>query len=63
MNTYKRMEIYKIRGSHGGDYEELRLLVHKSPVDTLQAAHNFPATETSRLMLCKIWGFSGGDYE
>jgi hypothetical protein len=25
--------------------------------------HNVSATEPSQLMLCKIWGFHGGDYE
>jgi hypothetical protein len=25
--------------------------------------HSFSATEPSRLMVCKIWGFHGGDYE
>jgi hypothetical protein len=25
--------------------------------------HYFTATELSRLMICKIWGFHGGDYE
>jgi hypothetical protein len=30
---------------------------------TSQETHYVSATEPSRLMLCKIWGFHGGDYE
>jgi hypothetical protein len=29
----------------------------------LKRRHYFSTTESSRLMLCKIWGFSGGDFE
>jgi hypothetical protein len=41
----------------------MRFLGYKSPVPTSQKTHNVSATEPSRLMLCKIWGFHGGDYE
>jgi hypothetical protein len=44
-------------------YEECRLLGYKTPVRTPQQTHYVCATEPSRLMLCKIWGFHGGDYE
>jgi hypothetical protein len=40
--------------SHGGDYEECRLLVYKSPVHTSQEIHYVSATEAGRLILCKI---------
>jgi hypothetical protein len=53
----------KILGSHGGDYEECRLLRYKNPVRTSQETHYVSATELRRLMLCKILGFHGGDYE
>jgi hypothetical protein len=32
-------------------------------VRTSQETHYTSATESSRLMLCMIWGFHGGDYE
>jgi hypothetical protein len=35
----------------------------KIPVRTSQETHYVSATESSRLMLSKIWGFHGGDYE
>jgi hypothetical protein len=34
-----------------------------NPVRTSQETHYVSATEPSRLMLCKICGFHGGDYE
>jgi hypothetical protein len=43
--------------------EERRLLEYNSPFRTSQETHYFSATEPSRLMLCKIWGFHGGDYK
>jgi hypothetical protein len=52
-----------IRGLHGSDYEECRLLGYKNLVHTLRETYKFSVTERSRLMLCKIWGFHGGDYE
>jgi hypothetical protein len=52
-----------IRGFHGCDYEECRILGYKNPVRTSQETHYVSATEPSRLMLCKIRGFRGGDYE
>jgi hypothetical protein len=57
------IELCKIWGFHGGDYEECRLLEYKNPVRTSQDTHYFSATESSQLRLCKIWGFHGGDYE
>jgi hypothetical protein len=47
----------------GDDYEEYRLLGHKNPVHTSQITHYVSATESSRLMRCKIWGVHGRDYE
>jgi hypothetical protein len=44
----------KIRGLHGSDYEECRLLGCRKPVRTSQETHYISATESSRLMLCKI---------
>jgi hypothetical protein len=43
--------------------EECRLLGYKTPVRTSQETHYVTATEPTRLMLCKIWGFHGGNYE
>jgi hypothetical protein len=34
---------------------------YKNPVRTSQETHNFSATTPSRLMLCKLCGFHGGD--
>jgi hypothetical protein len=45
----------KISGFHGGDYEECRLLGYKNPVSTSQETHYVSATESSQLMLCKIF--------
>jgi hypothetical protein len=35
----------------------------KNRVRTSQEAHYLSATQSSQLMLCKIWGFHGDDYE
>jgi hypothetical protein len=35
----------------------------KNPVRTSQETRYASATEHNQLMLCKIWGFHGGDYE
>jgi hypothetical protein len=43
--------------------EERHLLRYKNPVRTSQETHYVSATESSQLMLCKIWGLHGGDYE
>jgi hypothetical protein len=48
---------------HGGDYEEHRLQGYKNLARTSQERHYISDTELSRLMLCKIGGFYGGDYE
>jgi hypothetical protein len=37
--------------------------IYRNPVRTSQETHYFSATESSRLMLCKICGFHGGNYE
>jgi hypothetical protein len=57
------LQLRKIWGFHGGDYEECRLLGYKTPVRTSQGTNYVSATEPRRLMLCKIWRFHGGDYE
>jgi putative component of membrane protein insertase Oxa1/YidC/SpoIIIJ protein YidD len=44
----------KILGFHGGDYDQWRLLGCKTPVRTSLEIHYISATESSRLMLCKI---------
>jgi hypothetical protein len=36
---------------------------NKNPVGTSQETHYVSSTESSQLMLCKIWGYYGGDYE
>jgi hypothetical protein len=41
----------------------MSLLGYKNPVHTSQETHYVSATELSQLMLCKISGFNGGDYE
>jgi hypothetical protein len=35
----------------------------KKPVRTSQETHYFSTTDSSQLMLFKIWGFHGSDYE
>jgi hypothetical protein len=42
--------------------KEWRLVGYKNPVRTSQETHYVSATQLSRLMLCKIWGYHGGDY-
>jgi hypothetical protein len=44
----------KVRGCHGSDYEECRLLGYKNQVRTSQETHYVSTTEPSQLMLCKI---------
>jgi hypothetical protein len=44
-------------GFHRSGYEEYLLLGYKNPVRTPQETHYVSATELSRLMICKIWGF------
>jgi hypothetical protein len=43
--------------------EEWRLLGYKTPVHTSQETHYVSATESSQLMLCKIWDFHDDDCE
>jgi hypothetical protein len=57
------MQICKIWGFYGGNYEECRHLGCKDSVRTSEETHYVSATESSQLMLCEIWGFHGGDYE
>jgi hypothetical protein len=52
-----------IRRVLSNEVEESRLLGYKNPVRTSQETHYVSATESSQLMLYKIWGFHGGDYE
>jgi hypothetical protein len=47
----------KMWGYHGGDHEECRRLGYKNPVRTPQEKRYVSATESSRLIQCKIWGF------
>jgi hypothetical protein len=49
-----RLMLCKIRGVHGGNYEECRLLGYKHPVRTSQETHYVSNTESSQLILCKI---------
>jgi hypothetical protein len=58
-----RLMLCKICRSHGGDYEECRLLGYTNPVHTSQETHYVSTTEPNRLMLCKICGSHGGNYE
>jgi hypothetical protein len=53
----------KIRGFHGDDYAECRLLGYKNSVRASQETYYVSATESSQLMLCKVFGFHGADYE
>jgi hypothetical protein len=53
----------KFRRFHGGDYVECRLLANKIRVCTSQKTHYFSATDSSRLIFCRIWGLHGSDYE
>jgi hypothetical protein len=50
--------LYKIWDFHCSHYENCSLVGYKNPVRTSQETHYVSATEASRLMLCKIWGFS-----
>jgi hypothetical protein len=63
IKTGSHLQSCKIRGPHGDDYEECRLLGYKNPVRTSQEIYYVSATEPSQLMLRKISGFQGGDYE
>jgi hypothetical protein len=58
-----RLIICKICGSNSSDYEECHLLWYKNQLRTSQKTHYVSVTETSRLMLCKIWSFHSGGYE
>jgi hypothetical protein len=44
-------------------HAECRLLGYKNPVRTSQETHYVSATDPSRLTLCTIRGFHGGDCE
>jgi hypothetical protein len=43
--------------------EECRLLGYKTSFRTSQETHYLSTTESSQLILCKIRGYHGGDYE
>jgi hypothetical protein len=43
--------------------EDCRLLGYKNPGSTSQETQHISTTESSQLMLCKIWSSHGGDYE
>jgi hypothetical protein len=43
--------------------EKFRILGYGNLVRTVQETQYVSATESSQLMLCKIWAFHGGDYE
>jgi hypothetical protein len=58
-----QINLCKIWGSHGGEYEECRLVGYKTSVRTSEGTHYISATQSCRLMLHKIWGFHGADYE
>jgi hypothetical protein len=45
------------------EIEECRPVGYNKSVRTAQETHYVSATELSQLMLCKIWGFRGGDYD
>jgi hypothetical protein len=45
---HKQLTYWKMRGFHGGDYEECRLLEYKTPVRTSQETHYVSAAEPSR---------------
>jgi hypothetical protein len=45
------------------NHEECLLLGYKNPVHISPETYYVIATEYSQLMLCKIWGFHGSDYE
>jgi hypothetical protein len=49
-----RLMLCKMKGFHGGDYEECRLLGYKNLIRTSQETHFFSATKPSQLNLCKI---------
>jgi hypothetical protein len=53
-------EVFTAVGGHLGEY---RLLGYKTAVHTSQETHHVSATESSQLLLCKIWGSRGRDYE
>jgi hypothetical protein len=55
--SYVRFEVFA-----GGYYEKCRVMGYKKPVHTSQETHYISTTEPSRLMLCKICDFHGGDY-
>jgi hypothetical protein len=57
-NCSNSVNTCKISGFHGGHYEECRLLGYNTPVRTSQETHYVSVAESSRLMLCKIWGFT-----
>jgi alpha-N-acetylglucosamine transferase len=57
------MNVSKVLGFHGSDYEKFHLLGYKNPVRTSQETYYISTTQPSQLMLCKISCFHGGVYE
>jgi hypothetical protein len=58
--------LHEVAVSHGTEcevYEECRLLGYENTVRTSQETHYASTTESSQLMLCKIWGTHSSDYE
>jgi hypothetical protein len=53
--------LYKFRGFHCGDCEECRHLGDKT--EFVPYGKHVSSSKAISLMLCKIWGFLGGDYE
>jgi hypothetical protein len=56
LNLFERdmPSFVRFEGFRGSNYEECCPLGYENPVHTSQETHYFPATESSRLMLCKI---------
>jgi hypothetical protein len=67
-SNFRNVNCYKTRRWGNGisllvRLEECRLLGYKNQVRTLQETNYVSATEASRLLLCKMWGFHGGGYD
>jgi hypothetical protein len=61
--TATKNSLRVIASGTNASFDEWRLLEYKNPVRTSQETHYFSTTESSQLMLCKIWDFHGSDYE
>jgi hypothetical protein len=58
INLRNILSVYRIWGSHGGDYEECRLVGYRTSIRTSQG-HISLGYWAQRLLLCKIWSFHG----